>query len=171
MCNTGVMPIPPFIVNLRQHVGQAELWLTGVTSVITRDDEVLLIKSVDHDVWAPVTGILEPGEQPADTAAREAWEEAGVRVRPVRLAQTSVTGLVTHGNGDQARYLDLTFHCVWESGDPVPDGEETRAAQWFPREALPEMKTHMRARLDAALSDAERAEFEFNPDFADSAAD
>ena len=38
------MPIREFIVELRRHVGHAPLWLPGVTAVVIRGQQVLLVK-------------------------------------------------------------------------------------------------------------------------------
>ncbi|MBA2773338.1 MAG: DNA mismatch repair protein MutT, partial [Nocardioidaceae bacterium] len=38
------MPIPDFIVRLRQKVGHDLLWLPGVTAVVLRGEEVLLVR-------------------------------------------------------------------------------------------------------------------------------
>jgi hypothetical protein len=38
------VPIPEFIVELRRHIGHAPLWLSGITAVVFRDTQVLLIK-------------------------------------------------------------------------------------------------------------------------------
>ena len=54
------MPIPEFIVELRELVGHRELWLPGVTAVVLRDDEVLLVQRSDNLAWGPVTGIVDP---------------------------------------------------------------------------------------------------------------
>jgi 8-oxo-dGTP pyrophosphatase MutT (NUDIX family) len=87
------MPIPEFIVDLRKHVGHAELWLPGVTAVIVHDDAVLLVQRSDNGQWTPVTGILEPGEEPAVAARREALEETGVTISVDRTS--TVTGRST----------------------------------------------------------------------------
>ena len=39
---------------------------------------MLLVKRSDNGAWTPVTGIVDPGEEPAVAAAREALEETGV---------------------------------------------------------------------------------------------
>lgn len=154
------MPTPDFVLALRSHVGTAPLWLSGCTAVIRRDDRVLLVRRADNGRWTPVTGIIDPGEQPAAAAAREAWEEAAVRVEAVRLASVGVTDPVTHENGDRCQYLDLTFECRWLSGDPHPaDGENSEVA-WFARNDMPEMTKEMHARVDAALSGEAAARFE-----------
>jgi 8-oxo-dGTP pyrophosphatase MutT (NUDIX family) len=158
------MATPDFILRLREKVGHAELWLTGITAVIVRDDsaghgEMLMVRRSDNGDWTPVTGIIDPGEEPADAAAREALEEADVVISVDRLAQVGATPLYTYENGDQTRYIDFTFRCSWISGDPFPaDGENTEA-RWFPLDALPEMRPDYLDRVRAALADEERAEF------------
>ena len=114
------MPIPEFVVELRSLVGgQTRLWLPGVTAVIRRDEEILLVQRSDNHKWTPVTGIVDPGEEPAVCAVREALEETGVEIRVDRLAMTSVGDEVVYANGDRAIYLDLTFACTWVSGEAM----------------------------------------------------
>ncbi|MDR1152689.1 MAG: NUDIX domain-containing protein [Bifidobacteriaceae bacterium] len=153
------MPIPEFVVDLRRMVGTHELWLSGVTAVVVRDDAVLLVRRADSGEWTPVTGIVDPGEEPADAAAREVAEEAAVQAVPEHLAAIRTTGLVTYENGDRARYLDHVFRCRWVSGDPFPtDGENTEAA-WFARHSLPPMTSGMTRRLRAGLRGATGCRF------------
>ena len=153
------MATPDFVLSLREAVGTAPLWLSGVTAVVTKADDVLMVRRSDTGAWTPVTGIVDPGEHPADAAAREVLEEADVTAEPVRLAAVGVTGVVTYPNGDQASYLDHTFALRWVSGEPAPaDGENTEA-RWFPRDALPLISDEMRGRIDAGLSDEPGARF------------
>jgi ADP-ribose pyrophosphatase YjhB (NUDIX family) len=155
------MAIPDFVVALRTKIGTAPLWLSGVTAVVLKDDQLLLVRRADNGAWTPVTGIIDPGEQPADAAVREVVEEAGVRVVPERLAGIGVTDLVVYDNGDESAYLDLTFRMRWTDGDPYPaDGENTEA-RWFPLDALPPMSSEMTGRIEAALSDRPSALFRY----------
>src|SRR3954447_15827929 len=104
------MAIPPFVLDLRAAVGQRLLWLSGVTAVVLRDDtHVLLVRRADSGAWTPVTGIIDPGEEPAAAGAREVLEEADVVAVPERLAWVHVLPPMTYENGDQAQYLDLVF--------------------------------------------------------------
>jgi len=153
------MPIPEFIVKLRERVGQIELWLPGVTAVIVRDDSILLVKRSDSGHWTPVTGIVEPGEDPGVAARREALEETGVTIRVDRLASVSAGERVTHANGDRAVYLDHTFACTWLSGDPYVADDESTDVGWFHRDGLPEMKPVFVERIGAACSDESAARF------------
>jgi len=153
------MATPDFVLELREHVGTAPLWLAGATAVI-RDPErarVLLVRRSDNGWWTPVTGIVDPGEHPADTAVRESLEEAAVTVRVDRLASVGVSRMVTYANGDSAQYIDHTFACTYLEGDPHPADGENTDVRWFPVDELPEMRPHMLARVDAGLADEERA--------------
>jgi ADP-ribose pyrophosphatase YjhB (NUDIX family) len=147
------VPIPEFIVELRRHVGDAKLWLPAVTAVIHRGDELLLVRRSDNGIWSPVTGIMDPGEEPAGCAVREAREETGVEIRVDRLAAVTSGIEVTHVNGDRAVYLDLAFACTWVSGEPYVADDESVDVRWWPIDGLPEMKPIFLERIEAALSD------------------
>jgi 8-oxo-dGTP pyrophosphatase MutT (NUDIX family) len=154
------MPTPHFVLALREKIGTAPLWLSGVTAVVIRGQEVLLVRRADTGDWTPVTGIIDPGEQPATAAVREVEEEAGVCVHPERLVWVRVTDPVVYENGDRSQYLDLVFRLSWLSGEPAPlDGENTEAA-WFSLDALPALSSDMRRRIEAAVENRPEARFE-----------
>src|SRR5665648_218290 len=70
------MPIPDFVLALRSHVGHELLWMPGVSAVVVHEDGRLLLgRRADNGLWAVVSGILEPGEQPALAAVREALDD------------------------------------------------------------------------------------------------
>ena len=157
------MPIPPFVAELRALVGTHELWLPGVTAVIRRatpdGQEILLTHRADDGEWAPVTGIVDPGEEPAVAAAREAMEEAGVTVTVDRVAGVSVVRDVVYSNGDRSSYLDLTFACTWVTGEARVNDDENLDVRWWPVDALPPMPSGTVARIEAALADETAARF------------
>jgi predicted RNase H-like nuclease/8-oxo-dGTP pyrophosphatase MutT (NUDIX family) len=153
-------PVPDFVVAIREKVGSEHpLWLPGVTAVIRRAEEVLLVKRSDNGRWTPVTGIVDPAEEPAVAAAREALEETGVRVRVDRLASTAAHGEVVHVNGDRAAYLDLTFACTWLEGEAHVADDESSEVRWFPLDHLPPMSEVMVRRIEAATSGEREARF------------
>ena len=145
------MPTPDFVLELRRHVGTIPLSLVGVTAVILRGDEVLLGRRSDNGAVTPVTGIVDPGEEPADAARREALEEAGVRIRVDHLAWVHQIPRITYANGDQADYLDLTFGCTWLEGEPFPADGEMAEVGWFPLDALPPMSEEQHRRIAAVV--------------------
>ena len=153
-------PIPDFILEMRKMIGHHPLWLPGVTAVITRGDgHILLVKRSDNGAWTPVTGIVDPGEEPGLAAAREALEETGVVISVDRLAATTVLPEFTFDNGDRSAFLDLTFACTWLSGEAHVADDESTDVRWWPIADLPRMSTQMASRIEAALADEREARF------------
>ena len=83
------MAIPDFVLALRAKIGHDPLWLSGVTAVVVRPSsdassssdgssdgssnvEVLLVRRADTGAWTPVTGIIDPGEEPASSSVSRA---------------------------------------------------------------------------------------------------
>jgi 8-oxo-dGTP pyrophosphatase MutT (NUDIX family) len=153
------MPTPDFVLALREKIGHDLLWMPGVTAVVRRDHEVLLVRRRDDGEWTPVTGIVDPAEEPAVCAVREALEETGVHIRVDRLARTGVSEELTYPNGDRAVYLDLTFACTWLSGEAHVADDESTDVRWWPVDGLPPMSATMHERIEAALSDEVAARF------------
>ena len=149
------MPIPDFVVQLRTLVGTDLLWMPGVSAVVVHDDGRLLLgRRSDNGLWAVVSGILEPGEQPAHAAVREVLEETGIVAVVEGLASVSSDSeTVQYDNGDCAQYLDLTFACRAVGGDPWVGDDESTAVGWFAPDALPEpLASSSRTRIDHALA-------------------
>lgn len=168
------MTTPDFILELRRHVGHAPLWLAGCTALVLRDGalragdaaaapspspRVLMVRRADNGAWTPITGILEPGEEPARAAAREVAEETSVRARATRLLGVDVTGPRVYDNGDVARYLNLTFAMRYVDGEARPADGENSQAGWYPVDRLPETSPRFRELIRRALEPREGADF------------
>ena len=157
--SVDTMATPEFILDLRAKIGTAPLWLSGVTAIVVRGDDILLVRRADTGEWAPVCGIIDPAEEPADAAMREVLEEADIHAVVEHLAWVHVTQMYTYANGDHTQYVDIVFRLQWQSGDPAPaDGENTEA-RWFSRDALPEMSRDMQQRVQAGLDPRPEARF------------
>ncbi|WP_127475441.1 NUDIX hydrolase [Microbacterium sulfonylureivorans] len=153
------MAIPDFVTALREKIGAAPLPLVGVTAVVFRDEKVLLGRRADNGAWQSVSGIVDPGEEPADAAVRECLEEAGVVVRAERLALVQTVPRITYANGDQVDYLDLVFRCTWVSGEPHPaDGELTEVG-WFGLGEMGELDQTQVRRVALAIAEDDPAQF------------
>ncbi|WP_375387869.1 NUDIX domain-containing protein [uncultured Amnibacterium sp.] len=146
------MPTPDFVLRLREHIGTDPLWLIGTTAVVVHDDRLLLVKRADTGEWAPVAGIVEPGEHSADAAEREVWEEARVRAVVERLAAVGVTQEYAYPNGDRSRYTDHTYRLRYVSGNPKVGDDESTDAGWFPLDDLPPIPERYLARIHRALA-------------------
>lgn len=150
---------PDFVLALREHIGHAPLSLVGTTAIVFRDEKVLLGKRADNGAWQPIAGIVEPGEEPADAAARECLEEAGVVVSVDRLALVQQLPRITYANGDQVDYLDLVFRCSWVSGDPHPaDGELTEVG-FYDLAAMGDIDQSQVRKIALAMAEEDPAHF------------
>ncbi len=153
------MATPQFVLQLREKIGHAPLPLVGVTAVVFKDEKILLGKRADNGAWQCVSGIVDPGEEPADAAVRECLEEAGVVARATRLALVQQTPRITYANGDQVDYLDLVFRCDWVSGDPHPaDGELTEVG-WYGLGELTELAQEHVRKIALAVAEDDPATF------------
>ncbi|WP_159944198.1 MULTISPECIES: NUDIX domain-containing protein [unclassified Nocardiopsis] len=145
------MPVPDFLLALRQHVGHGLLPLVGVTAVVIGGQgEVLLHRRADDGRWCTPGGILEPEEQPARAVVREVREETGLEVEVQRLASVVAQEPFTYPNGDRVQMLDLAFRCRPVGGAPDASGDETLDVGWFAPDALPEMPQRVLDRIACA---------------------
>lgn len=95
---------------------------------------ILLLRQPPGHGWSLPGGLLDRGEVPVQTAARELFEEAGIAVSIEDLAALHPSAIV-HTNG---RWVD----CVFETRVPsdvgfAVDGAEVLEAAWYRLDALP----------------------------------
>ena len=137
------MATPGFVIELRRNIGHDLLWMMGITAYV-HDDEgrVLLGQRSDTGKWALVCGIIEPGEEPADTAVREIREETGVDALVTDMvAVKSSNHEIVYANGDRTMYMDHLFLCTPDprgNADPFVGDDESLNVGWFDPERLPE---------------------------------
>ena len=151
------MPTPDYILDLRDHVGNKQLFLPACTAIILRPvpagapiwevPKVLLVKRADNGKWTPVAGICEPGEEVSETVVRETKEEVGLDATVEALLGVGKVGPVTYPNGDECLFMDTTMRLsVHADAEPVISEEENTEAQWFSVAQLPD-SVDRRARL------------------------
>ncbi|WP_104180127.1 NUDIX domain-containing protein [Arthrobacter sp. B0490] len=146
------MPTPEFVVDLRRKIGHDPLWLPGVGGVVLDGDgRVLLGQRADSGRWAIITGMVDPGEQPAVALRREVEEETGVVVEVEYLLATGVDGPITFPNGDVCTFLTLDFRCRWVSGTARVNDDESLDVRWFPLDALPDLRPRHLALVRQAV--------------------
>lgn len=157
------MAIPDFLRDLRSVVGNRPLWLSGVSAVVLDEEgRVLLGRRADTGRWSVISGILDPGEEPADAAVRECWEETGVEVVPERLTSVTVSPMLEYPNGDRSQYVELTFLCRAVGGEARVNDDESLEVGWFAPDALPALGESATRRLKHALSGNAEAHFSFS---------
>jgi ADP-ribose pyrophosphatase YjhB (NUDIX family) len=147
------MAIPDFVQELRKAVGPSHpLWLPGVNAVVVDDqDHILLHRRSEDGSWSILSGILDPGEQPAAGAVREVREETGVHVVAEFVSSVTVSPRITHANGDVAQYLEICFRCRPTGGTARVNDDESIEVAWFARDALPPLEPRSLLRIKHAL--------------------
>jgi 8-oxo-dGTP pyrophosphatase MutT (NUDIX family) len=148
------MAIPTFIQDIRAKAGTTLLLLPGVVMVVFDDqDRVLLNRRTDTGRWALLSGIPDPGEQPAEAAVREVFEETAVHVVVERVVSIFTNEPVRHANGDRAQYTDIVLRCRAVGGEARVNDDESLDVRWFALGELPPLGPAARERIRMALSD------------------
>ena len=113
-----------------QTVGRHEplkLMLDAVIAVITNGQKVLLIQRAagirGGGYWAPVSGEVEAGESQESAVAREAMEEVGLTVRPIRKVWENVS---TRGT-----FILHWWMAEYVSGELALNPAEASDARWL----------------------------------------
>lgn len=155
------MPAPDYVLKLRKKIGNDPLWVPGVRGVVVdAAGRVLLAQRADNKQWALVSGMLEPGEQPARGLVREIFEETAVVAEPERVVSVGAVGPFTYPNGDVCEFLDVVFLCRYVSGTARVNDDESLAVGWFGMDELPELMAGHLTSIRRALTPAEAAHFE-----------
>ena len=99
-----------------------------------KDGKILLgrrDKEPNRGKWVLPGGKIEFGETHQQAAAREAQEELGIEVRPVRLAGKGVYHLI-----DEEHHRIIVYNIVeYVSGEVIP-ASDTSEARFFTKEEL-----------------------------------
>jgi 8-oxo-dGTP pyrophosphatase MutT (NUDIX family) len=146
------MPISPYVKSLRADVGHKPLLLPGVTAVVFDDlGRLLLGERSDNGQWALIAGVMDPGEQPAETIVREVYEETAVHVVPERITSVFTQPPIVYPNGDVSEYVDVTFRCRAIGGEARVNDDESLSVGWFTLDDLPPIAELVRRRIEWAL--------------------
>ncbi|OKK17503.1 NUDIX hydrolase [Streptomyces sp. CB00455] len=148
------MTTPDFIREIRATAGHRLLLLPAVTAIVLDDrGRLLLGRRSDTGEWSVVGGIAEPGEQPAETAVREVYEETAVRCVPERVVLVQMLEPITYPNGDVCQFQDITFRCRATGGEARVNDSESLEVAWFEADALPPLNRFALERIHRALRD------------------
>jgi ADP-ribose pyrophosphatase YjhB (NUDIX family) len=152
-----------YLRQLRARVGSRKVIVCYATALI-RDTRghVLFQQRGDFDWWGLPGGVLELGETLAECCVREAREETGLIVEPIKLVgvYTGPQYEVRYPNGDEVQQWTAAFECRIVSGEPQPDGAESRAQAFFPPDALPATSRWYAAMARDLFAEREAATFE-----------
>ena len=109
----------------------------GVRGAVFREDRILLVReTADDHRWTLPGGWADVNESPAEAVAREVREEAGLEVRPYKLAAVWDQARHPHNVVRPFHVWRLFFLCEIIGGDPRC-GPETSEVAFFREDELP----------------------------------
>ena len=99
----------------------------AVAVVLKKGEKYLLIKRAKHgtaeDYWCPITGAVEDGENQAEAVTREAREELGLEVSPIKKVWECLT--------DDKEYLLHWWHAKLVRDEITANPAEVKEYGWF----------------------------------------
>jgi ADP-ribose pyrophosphatase YjhB (NUDIX family) len=108
-----------------------------VRAAVFREGRVLLVKEPGEVGWSLPGGWADVGESPSEAAVRETLEEAGYRVRPVRLL--AAYDRDRHGHPPIPYHVyKLVFSCEILDETPLSD-VDTDGVRFFGENELPKL--------------------------------
>ena len=124
-----------YIYKIRQKIGHDLLVMPCIEVAALRDNKVLMVYNRDFASWAMPAGYLEDeGAQWREAAARELWEEAGLKADPHDLQPFAIgSGLQLHySSGDRTQAYTIAFvvEKFTEETDELDEAEVSQK-QWF----------------------------------------
>ena len=133
-----------YIAELLKYVGQRPIINIGATIIVTNNkNELLLNLRSDTGTWGIIGGGLELGESLEETAARELWEEAGLKAERFELLDV-LSGselFFRYPNGDETYTVIVLYKAVGVSGVPRINDDESSRLEYFSVNALPELES------------------------------
>lgn len=133
-----------YISELRKYVGHQAIINIGATIIVTNDkNELLLNLRSDTGTWGIIGGGMELGESLEETAARELWEEAGLKAERFEMIDV-LSGrelFFRYPNGDETYTVIVLYKAVGVSGVPRINDGESRRLEYFSVNALPELES------------------------------
>ncbi|MEV0321116.1 NUDIX hydrolase [Streptomyces sp. NPDC050658] len=155
------MATPDFIRTLRADIGHQPLWIPGVTAIVFDDEgRVLLGRRSDNGKWSVIGGIPDPGEQPAECAVREVFEETAVHCVPERVVLVEALEPITYPNGDVCQFMDITMRCRAVGGQARVNDDESLEVGWFATDALPDLHEFGVFRIKQAMAEEQPTWFD-----------
>src|SRR4051794_27931660 len=119
------MPISPYLKSLREKIGHDPLLMPAVCVLIFNEhNEILLTRQHDDGLWHTIGGAIDPHEEPAAAALREAKEETSLDITLDRIVSVYAGPHPTYKNGDQVMYVTIAFAAKLPKGSTPAIGDD-----------------------------------------------
>ncbi len=118
---------------VRPFIGNAPLIAVGAMALVVGEDgRILTIQRQDNKAWALPAGFSDLGENVAQTAVRETYEETGYHIAVERLlgVYSGPHFQHTYENGDVVQNVGVIFRAKLIGGSPNPELAEVVGLRW-----------------------------------------
>lgn len=123
-----------YIWKIRQKIGNDLLLVPSADALAVNEaGEVLLIFNKDFNNWFLPGGYAEEGQSSAECAARELFEEGGLKADPKDLVPFGFMSghTVTYANGNKTQpFTQYFFTTKWTDTGELQDAEEVSERRW-----------------------------------------
>lgn len=129
-----------YLEELRKFVGHRPLLMVGATVlVLDKENRLLLLKRSDNKYWGPPGGATELGESVEETARREAFEEAGLKIENISLFNvfSGKEQYYRYPSGDEVHIVTIVYICKDFCGEIQLSNEHIEWG-WFALSEMPE---------------------------------
>jgi 8-oxo-dGTP pyrophosphatase MutT (NUDIX family) len=126
-----------YIMDLRKKVGSGPIIMTGACVIVLNDEgHILLQKRTDSRDWGTIGGSLELGESFEEAAARELFEEAGLRAKDFKFVAllSGKDMYYKYPHGDEVYNAMVVYEAVGVEGRPEVNDDEGLELAFFPLE-------------------------------------
>lgn len=128
--------------------------------VVNDQDEILLHKRRDNQLWSLPGGAMEVGESIEQTIIREVKEETGFDVEIVKIIgiYTDSNHIIEYSNGEVRQQFSICFECHIISGKKSVSSESI-LVEFFSKEQLSQVNMHpaQLVRINDFYQDQEKA--------------
>ena len=133
--------VESYVSWLRARIGPRKVLLPCTAALVRNEAGALLWGfSKDFDCWVVPGGYMELGESIVSSVQREALEETGAHVVPVKLIgiYAGPRFEVSYPNGDEVQAFTFALECRMLGGILQPDPNEVSELRFWERGTMPE---------------------------------
>ncbi|SDT32693.1 ADP-ribose pyrophosphatase YjhB, NUDIX family [Pseudomonas asplenii] len=110
-----------------------------IRAAVFDGERILLVKEVEDELWSLPGGWADINHSPGEVAAKEVFEESGLRVRPRKLV--ALTDRRLHSHPPMLLHVYKAFFLCELLGGVLRPSLETPDARFFDEHHLPELST------------------------------